>query len=486
MNDERDGANERRDLAGESCSCVHHPPPPSIEAMLSEVYAFESTLKNYDMQGSNDDRRPSMSYLNHGSFGDPYPSTLKLRQFYTDLCYRNPMVYHRSLVPILVQRSKARLCDYLDITDQQDGLAFAPISISLFNVLASVHFQRGDVILTTDTLYHSLVDAISHIVATKHLTWVKVETPLGCDPDKILGAFERTIAASHANIKLAILDHISSKPTILYPVQRICELCWLHNIPTLVDGAHVPGALPSQSIHVQDTMATFYAFTLHKWVNVPRGSAAGGLWVNQQDIASRYSSFIDVSKLVVQGGWAEDLTNNTTKSSMYLDASKPGYMTDQLTQGIYDESTREYENILVLPHCLDLVLKHERHFQQHVLEVKAFAVSFLGNAWGLTAIEVEQWDTKGPVPMLSIPLPTNKLLATARFNHMEGLPQRLKYLKQHLVLKLWNEYAIEVPVFVWKDCILGVRISFGRHVEMDDIRRLGDAVLRIVEGEVLP
>jgi selenocysteine lyase/cysteine desulfurase len=320
------------------------------------------------------------------------------------------------------------------------------------------------------------------------LTWIKVETPPGCVPDEILGALEHSImiAANPSNIKLAIFDHISSKPTITYPVQRMCALCRLHNIPTLVDGAHVPGGLPSQSIDVEGTMATFYAFTLHKWVNVPRGSAAGGLWVNQQDIASRYNSFIDVSKLVVNGGWAEDPTNITAKRTMYLNASKPGYITDQLTQGIYDESTREYENILVLPHCLDLVLKHERHFHQHVMEVKAFALSFLGNAWGLTAMDVEHWDTNGPAPMLSIPLPTNKLLVAARFNHTLGIPQRLKWLKHHLVLKLWNEYAIEVPVFVWKDLILGVRISFGRHVTIDDIRRLGNAVLRIVEGEILP
>ena len=478
---EKKGWNER--------SFAHHRAPPSIQSLLSEVYAFELSLKNDPDDQKQISERSSMSYLNHGSFGDPYPSTLKLRQFYTDLCYRNPMVYHRSLVPILVQRSKARLCDYLKIVKQRDGVVFAPISSSLFQVLASVNLREGDVILTTDTIYHSLVDAISHLVAEKQLRWVKVETSIGSNSHEIFynfqAAVKREVAAGNT-IKLAVFDHISSKPTVLYPINSICQMCHELHIPTLVDGAHVPGALPSHAILVEDTMATFYAFTLHKWINVPRGGASGGLWVNKKDIQSRYSSFIDMSKLVIQGGWVED---NCDTTNMYLDASKPGYLTDHLTQGIYDESTREYENILVLPHCLELVLENEAQFQKHAGALKEYAVSSLAVAWALPYNEVHRWDTTTcefggsvVVPMLAIPLPTSKILAAARFTVSDlVISQQLKQLKHHLVLKLWTEYSIEVPIFVWKDQILGVRISFGRHVVVDDIRRLGDAVNRIIE-----
>jgi hypothetical protein len=296
-----------------------------------------------------------------------------------------------------------------------------------------------------------------------------------------------------------VMDHISSKPTILYPVDRMCELCQSLQIPTLVDGAHVPGSIPSHLIHVEDTKATFYVVTFHKWCNTPRGTS-GGIWVNQTDIDDMYSSFINVSSLVVDGGWHHQNKDNNN-NGMYVDASKPGYLTDGLTQGIYDESTREYENILVLPHCLDLVLKREGSFQQHAARLRAQSIVVLSVAWGLDDDEAQMWggdatclgtyaaDVVVALPMLAIPLPTSKLLQATTYpqerNNDETtmtLAKQLQLLKNHLVPKLWQEYAIEIPVFVWKNEIVGVRISFGRKVVIQDIERLGDAINRIIEG----
>jgi hypothetical protein len=472
---------------------THHPPPPSIDALLSEVLEFEASL----LEDQQPDPSPACSYLNHGGFGDPHPSVLKLRQYFTDICYRNPMVYHRSLVPKLVARAKARACDYLSISQKQ-GFSFASITPSLFRVLDSVNFEEGDVVVTTDTIYHSLVDTISHFCKAKKLKWVQVNTPHGCDPERIFDEFKRVIQSAVAGssahrVKLAVLDHISSKPTILYPVDRMCELCRSFQIPTLVDGAHVPGSIPSHLIHVEDTKATFYVVTFHKWCNTPRGTS-GGIWVNQNDVNAMYSSFIDVSSLVVDGGWHNQ--NNNDNDDMYVNASKPGYFTDGLTQGIYDESTREYENILVLPHCLDLVLKHEESFQQHAARLGAQSIVVLSKAWGLDDGEAQIWGGAGclgtadkvALPMLAIPLPTSRLLKATTFRQRNSdettmsLAKQLKILKSHLVPKLWQDYALEVPVFVWKNEIVGIRISFGRNVVIQDIERLGDAINRIVEG----
>jgi selenocysteine lyase/cysteine desulfurase len=475
---------------------THHPPPPSIDALLSEVLEFEASLLEEE-QHQPPDPSPGCSYLNHGGFGDPHPSVLKLRQYFTDLCYRTnenctPMVYHRSLVPKLVARAKARACDYLSISSPKH-FSFCSITSALFRVLDSVKFEEGDVIVTTDTIYHSLVDTISHVCNTKKLKWVVAHTSVGCDSERIFDDFKRVItsavaesSSNHHNhrVKLAVMDHISSKPTILYPVNRMCDFCQSLQIPTLVDGAHVPGSIPSHLIRVEDTMATVYVVTFHKWCNTPRG-ASGGIWVNQSDIDDMYSSFIDVSSLVVGGGWHHNQNND---NNMYVDASKPGYLTDGLTQGIYDESTREYENILVLPLCLDLVLKHEDSFQQHAALLRAQSMVVLRNAWGLDEEEAQLWGGAADVvalPMLAIPLPTSKLLQATTFpQHDETtvtLAKQLKLLKAHLVLKLWQEYAIEVPVFVWKNEIVGVRISFGRKVVIQDIERLGDAINRIIE-----
>jgi hypothetical protein len=272
----------------------------------------------------------------------------------------------------------------------------------------------------------------------------------------------------------------------------MCRLCHENKIPTLVDGAHVPGSLPSELINIPDTHATFYVVTFHKWCHTPRG-ASGGLWVNQSQIEEQlYTKEIDVSKLVVEGGWQQQGSKAYDDYSSYLDASKPGYLTDSLTQGIYDESTREYENMLVLPHCLFLVRKHQETFQRHCKQLRTKSVEIVQTKWEATNEEVHTWmgDRKDDDDnsfqlsnMLSIPLPTGKLLAAARFsnNNPLALPQKLRLLKTYLVPKLWMEYAIEVPIFVFREEQLGVRVSFGRHVVEQDIERLADAICRIID-----
>jgi hypothetical protein len=215
-----------------SSSWQHHLPPPSTESLLAEVYAFESFLQSDDESSKLDDasndvtmpqaqrqRSINMSYLNHGSFGDPYPSTLRLRQFYTDLCYRNPMVFHRQLVPPLMKRARDMACNYLNISGTaRNGFCFTSISPALFHVLEAIHFQPTCVILTTDLLYHSLKDTLAHLCSKYQLQWIQVETPHGGAPDAIYKNWNDTlegVLADGQKIQLAIFDHISSKPTVL-------------------------------------------------------------------------------------------------------------------------------------------------------------------------------------------------------------------------------------------------------------------------------
>lgn len=473
-------------MASQSNVYQHHPKPPTIQSILDSYYEFETSLLETE---PDDDASPrmSMSFLNHGGFGDPHPSTLKLREYLTSLCYQQPMVYHRSIVPVLYKRAKKRACDYLQISEEsRDGFSFIAVTPAIFGVLAAVKFEEGDVIVTSDMIYHSLVDAVSHFSSVQKLKWIQVESPHGCDPDEIYTLFElvvRNEAANNGSVKLVVLDHISSKPTVMFPVNRICKLCRSLKIPTLVDGAHVPGSIPSHLIDVEGTEATFYCVTFHKWVNTPRGNS-GGLWVNKQQVESMYSSFIDISAICVEGGQHQDRGGDY---EMYVDASKPGYIVDGLTQGIYDESTREYENILVLPHCLDIVLKNEDALQQHAVRLRSESCTVLSDAWGLTAEEASRWGglySLGDIalPMLAMPLPTRQLLNAATFeNDSLTLGKRLKLVKKHLVQKLWEDFAIEVPIFVWKQTMVGVRISFGRHLVIDDIRRLGDAINTIIK-----
>ena len=42
-------------------------------------------------------------------------------------------------------------------------------------------------------------------------------------------------------MRLAIVEHITSKPSLLLPIKRIVERLCDRRVPVLVDGAHCPG-----------------------------------------------------------------------------------------------------------------------------------------------------------------------------------------------------------------------------------------------------
>ena len=47
----------------------------------------------------------------------------------------------------------------------------------------------------------------------------------------------------HRDIKLVIIDHITSSSALLMPVKEIIEFCHSKGVEVLVDAAHAPGQL---------------------------------------------------------------------------------------------------------------------------------------------------------------------------------------------------------------------------------------------------
>ena len=145
----------------------------------------------------------------------------------------------------------------------------------------------------------------------------------------------------------------------------------------------------------------------------------------------------------------------------------------------------QYENVIVLPHCIEGVLNNEEEFQAGVRAFRGEAMEAWREEFGLTLEEVEVWggavsphEGGGEVslPMVSLTLPTARLFAAM------GCGGDLRRLKKDLNLRLWEEFAIEVPVFVWNESV-AVRISYGKGVDLDGVRRLIGAVKAICGQE---
>jgi len=72
-------------------------------------------------------------------------------------------------------------------------------------------------------------------------------------------------------IRLAVIDHVSSMPSVLLPVKELIGICRDEGVDQVfVDGAH---AIGNVDIDMQDIGADFYTSNLHKWFFCPTSVA---------------------------------------------------------------------------------------------------------------------------------------------------------------------------------------------------------------------
>ena len=195
--------------------------------------------------------QPTRHYLNQGGTGMVMEPIRRLQYLVAQVAEEQPMAYHRDIAPALMRRARESAAAYLGTSPE--NLSFmASASSGFYAVMRAITFRPGDIVLTTSLRYHSFDDDLRYMCEIKHSGLVEVRTvqlPLPINSsDEIVAAFKAAFDAaagdrSLARIRLAFFDHVSSKPSVLFPVKELCALCREHGVPSLVDGAHAPGLL---------------------------------------------------------------------------------------------------------------------------------------------------------------------------------------------------------------------------------------------------
>ncbi len=142
-------------------------------------------------------------------------------------------------------------------------------------IFRSMVFAFGERILHFNTIYNSMESLIKYICdysngAVSKLLF-NVTYPIS--NDQLVKNFEEFLEANHDPahpIRIALIDHISSGPGVIVPIEKIIPLLKARNIIVLIDGAHAIGQIP---IDITSLAPDYYITNCHKWLYASRGCA---------------------------------------------------------------------------------------------------------------------------------------------------------------------------------------------------------------------
>jgi len=227
---------------------------------------------------------PSITHLNHGSFGALPRVVAEAQQRVRDRAEANPMRFFRVDSPGLKAAARETAAGFLGVGADEVALV-RNVTVATSTVLASLHEQGrlgpGDVVVLNEQGYESVRRTVALWCGRTGASYHVVSFPVAADAAGVVGshrhAFER-IAGRRGTVRLVAVDHITSPTGTVLPVAEVCAAARDAGALSLVDAAHVPGHVDASP---PATGADFWTGTWHKWGFAPRGTSA--LWVTEAE-----------------------------------------------------------------------------------------------------------------------------------------------------------------------------------------------------------
>jgi isopenicillin-N epimerase len=217
---------------------------------------------------------PSVTFLNHGSFGAVPRAVFEKYQEWQLELERQPVLFLARRVDELLAEARAALGAYIG-ADAED-LVFVPNASAAVNVAAwPLGLQAGDEVLSTDLEYGALDLTWEHVCGDFGARYVR--TPIRLPVTSAEEIVETIWAGVGPRTRVLFISHHTSSTALTLPVGELCRRAREAGIRTVVDGAHVPSHLPL-SLRALD--ADYYAGNCHKWLCAPKG--AGFLYVRRE------------------------------------------------------------------------------------------------------------------------------------------------------------------------------------------------------------
>jgi isopenicillin-N epimerase len=365
---------------------------------------------------------PDVIFLNHGSYGACPRAVLAAQQRWRDELEAQPVRFMHAVLPAALRDAAAALAGCLGALPED--LVFVENATAGVNaVLRSLDVRAGDEVLTTSHVYPAVRNAIRQICTARGAVAVEAALPYPIDdPHSVVAAIAEHLTP---RTRLLVIDAITSPTALVLPVVEITALCRSAGVNVLVDAAHAPGQIP---LDLPALGADWVTGNAHKWLFAPKGCAF--LWARreaQQDLHP-----VVISHGLGLGFAAEFDWVGTRDPSAWL----------AVTAAI------AFWQALGGP---ALMARNRR--------LADAAARLLAEAWGT---EIGSPATmRGAMATVALPQEGPADLAAAKAVHD----------------RLWAGHGIEVPVNAFGGKRLWVRISAQAYNDIEDYRRLGEAVL---------
>ncbi|CAD5118526.1 DgyrCDS7219 [Dimorphilus gyrociliatus] len=305
--------------------------------------------------------------------------------------------------------------------------------------LISVPLSEGDAILVHSFIYLATLKATEKIAKQRgfKVRNVDIKLPIN-DEEEFVQLFEQKLE-NFPDIKMVIIDHISSSVPILWPVEKLMKLFKDRNIIVLIDGAHGPGQV---SLNLTELDPDFYSASLHKWNFVPR--SFGMLYVKEKYHEDFYN--------IISGARYD--WKPFRKRFQYLSAR------DQTSLFCFEKSREFVEKV----GGMDNIIKYNSSLMK-----------------AATKMLVEAWNTSYlPVPnsMMAPNMSLIKLPCMKKYPIPEEAKEILFTDYPELLFKLNEEFHINTSVF----CLNGeawIRISSQIFNSMHEYEKLRDVILTL-------
>ncbi len=378
-------------------------------------------------------------FLNHGSFGACPVQVLQKQNEYRKQMEAEPVRYVLRELEDKLWASKESLAQFIGA--KSTDIAFVNnATVGVNTVLNSLQFNKGDELITTNHGYGACNNAMKWFAEKSGAKAVTAEVPFPLNsPAEVTAAILKSVTP---RTRLVMIDHITSPTGIIFPVKEIVTALKEKGIDTLIDGAHTPGMV---DLNIDDIGAAYYTGNCHKWICSPKGSAFLHVRKDRQHLIHPMVISHTYDKKAGDRLWSSHFfwlgTNDFTPYLCIKDAI-------EFMATLFPGGWKELRE-----HNRSLTLKARKYISEKLNLPLPAPESIIGT---LSVIQIG----KGEIPAVT-------------FNSVSA-PQE----------KLWKEFDIEVPVFVWNNANPRnwLRISVQAYNSMEQYEYLTEAVKKVIAG----